>query len=92
MFWNIVDRQGLKVKQVYAEKLRKTSGDLTEEKMVEILEAVQVKYIDGNAGGRFKFPKSICSKYFDGRDTKLMAAVVEQALAAWFDGKAVQNV
>lgn len=87
MLWNIVDRQGLKVKPVYAEKLRKASGDLTEEKMAEILEALQVKHTDGNAGVSFKLPKSICSKYFDGMDSKQMATVVEQVLAAWFEGK-----
>lgn len=85
--WNIVERQGLKVKPVYAEKLRKASGSLTEEKMAEILEALQVKHTDGNAGVSFKLPKPICSKYFDGMDSKQMAAVVEQALAAWFEGK-----
>lgn len=87
MLWNIVERQGLKVKPVYAERLRKASGNLTEEKMAEILEALQVKHTDGNAGVSFKLPKSICSKYFDGMDSKQMAAVVEQALAAWFDGR-----
>lgn len=87
MLWNIVERQGLKVKPAYAEKLRKISGNLTEEKMAEILEALQVKHTDGNAGVSFKLPKSICSKYFDGMDSKQMAAVVEQALAAWFEGK-----
>lgn len=87
MLWNIVERQGLKVKPVYAEKLRKASGNLTEEKMAEILEALQVKHMDGNAGLSFRLPKSICSKYFDGMDSKQMAAVVEQALAAWFEGK-----
>ena len=87
MLWNIVERQGLKVKPVYAEKLRKASGSLTEEKMAEILEALQVKHTDGNAGVSFKLPKAICSKYFDGIDSKQMAAVVEQALAAWFEGK-----
>lgn len=87
MLWNIVERQGLKVKPVYAEKLRKASGNLTEEKMAEILEALQVKHTDGNAGVSFRLPKSICSKYFDGMDSKQMAAVVEQALAAWFEGQ-----
>ena len=87
MLWNIVERQGLKVKPVYAEKLRKASGSLTEEQMAEIIEALQVKHTDGNAGISFKLPKSICSKYFDGMDSKQMAAVVEQALAAWFEGK-----
>lgn len=55
--------------------------------MAEILEALQVKHTDGNAGVSFKFPESICSKYFDGMDSKQMATVVEQTLAAWFEGK-----
>ncbi len=92
MLWNIVERQGLKIKPVYAEKLRKASGDLTEEKMAEILEALQIKHSDGNAGVNLKLPKTICSRYFEGMNSKEMAAVVEQALAAWFEGKAVQSV
>lgn len=87
MLWSIVDRQGLKVKPGYAEKLRKASGNMTEEKMAEILEALQVKHTDGNASVSFKLSKSICSKYFDGMDSKQMAAVVEQALAVWFEGQ-----
>lgn len=55
--------------------------------MAEILEALQVKHTDGNASVSFKLPKSICSKYFDGMDSKQMAAVVEQDLAVWFEGK-----
>lgn len=92
MLWNIVERQGLKVKPAYAEKLRKASGELTEEKMAEILEALQVKHTDGNAGVSFKLPKAICNKYFEGMNSKQMASVVEQALAAWFEEKAVQSV
>lgn len=92
MLWNIVERQGLKVKPVYAEKLRKASGNLTEEKMAEILEALHVKHTDGNAGVSFRLPKSICSKYFDGMNSKKMAAVVEQALAAWFEGQEAAGV
>ena len=92
MLWNIVERQGLKIKPAYAEKLRKESGSLTEEKMAEILEALQVKHSDGNAGVSFKLPKTICNKYFEGMNSKQMASVVEQALAAWFEGKAVQSV
>lgn len=87
MLWNIVERQGLKIKPVYVEKLHKASGDLTEEKMAEILEGLQVKHSDGNAGVSLKIPKTICNKYFEGMDSKQMAAVVEQALAAWFEGK-----
>ena len=55
--------------------------------MAEILEALQVKHTDGNASVSFKLPKSICRKCFDGMDSKQMAAVVEQDLAAWFEGK-----
>ena len=40
MRWEIVERQGLKIKLAYAEKLRKESGCLTEEKMAEFLEAL----------------------------------------------------
>lgn len=87
MLWKLVERQNLKVKPAYAEKLRKESGSLTEEQMAEILEALQVKHEDGNAGISVKLPKAICNKYFDGMDSKQMASVVEQALAAWFDGK-----
>ncbi len=92
MLWNIVERQGLKIKPIYAEKLRKASGDLTEEKMAEILEALQIKHSDGNTGVNLKLPKAICSRYFEGMNSKEMASVVEQALAAWFEGKAVQSV
>ena len=87
MLWNIVELQGLKVKPAYAEKLRKESGSLTEEKMAEILEALQVKHSDGNAGVSLKLPKEICNKYFEGMNSRQMASVVEQALAAWFEGK-----
>lgn len=92
MLWNIVEHQGLKVKPVYAEKLRKASGNLTDEKMAEILEALHVKHTDGNAGVSFRLPKSICSKYFDGMNSKQMAAVVKQALAAWFEGQEAAGV
>lgn len=87
MLWNIVERQGLRVKPAYAEKLRKESGTLTEENMAEILEALQVKHSEGNAGVSLKLPKEICNKYFEGMNPKQMASVVEQALAAWFEGK-----
>lgn len=92
MLWDMVERQGLRIKPAYAERLRKESGSLTEEKMAEILEALQVKHSDGNAGVSFKLPKAICNKYFEGMNSKQMASVVEQALAAWFEGKAAQSV
>lgn len=69
MLWEIVERQGLKIKPAYAEKLRKESGSLTEEKIAEILEALQVKNSDGNAGVSLKLPKTICNKYFEGMNS-----------------------
>lgn len=85
MLWNIVEHQNLKIKPVYAEKLRKESGSLTEERIAEILEALRMKHSDGNAGVSLKIPKSICSKYFDGMNAKQMTEVVEKALDAWFE-------
>ena len=87
MLWDMVEHQGLRIKPAYAERLRKESGSLTVEKMAEILEALQVKHSDGNAGVSLKLPKEICNKYFEGMDSRQMAAVAEQALAAWFEGK-----
>ena len=60
--------------------------------MAEILEALQVKHTNGNNGVSVKLPKAICNKYFEGMDSKQMASVVEQALAAWFDGKEAEIV
>lgn len=36
-----------------------------------------------------KLPQAICSKYFEGMNAEQMAALVEQALDAWFAGKGV---
>lgn len=43
MLWNIVERQGLKIK-VYTDRLRNASSNLTEENRAEIVEALQVKF------------------------------------------------
>lgn len=34
-----------------------------------------------------KLSESVCEKYMDGLDAGEMAAVVEQALVAWFDAE-----
>jgi ParB family chromosome partitioning protein len=84
--WKIVEQQGLKVNPVYAQKLRKESGSLTEERMEEIMETLQAKRSE-DAGVNLKLPKKICLKYFEGMSAEQMASVVEQALAAWFERK-----
>lgn len=54
---------------------------------IQILEGLQVKHSDGNSGVSLKLLKPICSKYFEGMNFRQMESVVEQALAAWFEGK-----
>ena len=90
--WNLADRQGLKVRPKAAQALRKHSGELTEEKITEILDALSVRKQTGNEGIRLKLPDSICEKYFSGMEPVQMTAVVEQALEAWFSGKETANV
>lgn len=80
--WELADRQGLKISPRMAAELRKHTGELTKEKVAEILDALRVK--SENAGVRLSLPHTICEKYFKGMDQAAMTAVVEQALAAWF--------
>ena len=84
MVWNIMERQGLKLKPKMATELRKQSGNLTENKIAEIMDALLVKKNSSNAGVNLKLPNSICEKYFVGMDSEQMTELVEQALAAWF--------
>lgn len=50
---------------------------LTEEKMAEIQESLQVKHSEGNAGVSLRLPKEICNKYFEGMNSRQMTSVVE---------------
>lgn len=86
--WNIVNRQNLKVKPKMAAELRKCNGELTPEKIAEIIDAVSVRQHSVNAGVSLRLPNTICDKYFAGMSTEQMASVVEQALAAWYEKKA----
>lgn len=85
--WNLADRQGLKIKPKTAEALRKNEGDLTEEKIAKILDAMSVKKRSGNEGVSLKLPNSICQKYFTGMAAAQMMEIVEKALEAWFAAK-----
>ena len=90
--WELLNRQELKLKPKAAAALRKHGGDLTEEKIVEILDALSVKKRSGNEGMNLKLPNSLCEKYFSGMESKEMASIVEQALDAWFSGKGAAYV
>ena len=85
--WNLAERQGLKIKPRTAEALRKNEGELTEEKIAEILDAMSVKRRSGNEGVSLKLPDSICQKYFSGMEAAQMTEIVEKALDAWFAAK-----
>ena len=85
MVWDIMERQGLKLKPKMASELRKQSGNLTEAVIAQIMDALSVKKSSVNVGVSLKLPNSICEKYFTGLDTEQMASLVEQALAAWFE-------
>ena len=85
MVWNMMERQGLKLKPKMATELRKQSGNLTENKIAEIMDALMVKKSSANVGVNLKLPSSICEKYFEGMDSEQMTSIVEQALSAWFE-------
>lgn len=57
--WELVDRQGLQLKPKAAAALRKHGGDLTEETIIEILDALSIKKRSGNKGMNLKLPNSI---------------------------------
>lgn len=78
------NKRKMKIDAELAKKLREESGQLTEEKVGEILDAVEKKRPKGNGSVSLKLPKEICSKYFEGMDAGQMVDVVEKALEAWF--------
>lgn len=85
--WDIVDRQGLKLKPKATAELRRNKGELTEEKIAEILDVLSVKKRSGNEGISLKLPDSICQKYFSGMKAAEMTEIVEKAIEAWFAGQ-----
>ena len=90
--WKLLNRQGLKLKPKAAAELRKHGGELTEERIVEILDALSINKRSGNEGLNLKLPNSLCEKYFSGMESAEMASIVEQALDAWFSGKGAAYV
>ena len=70
MTWDIIDRQGLKLKPKMASELRKHAGSMSTETIAEILAALSVRQHSANAGVSLKLPNTICDKYFSGMDTE----------------------
>ena len=83
--YDLLTGRKLKLMPKMAAQLRKASGNLDEEKMLEIVDGLKVKK-QAN-GVSLKLPTAICSKYFEGMNAEQMASLVEQALEAWFAGK-----
>ena len=90
--WKLLNRQGLKLKPKAAAELRKHGGELTDDRIVEILDALSISKRSGNEGLNLKLPNSLCEKYFSGMESAEMALIVEQALDAWFSGKGAAYV
>ena len=90
VLYDLLTGRKLKLTPKMAAQLRKASGDLDEEKILEIVDGFKVKK---NANGvSLKLPTAICSKYFEGMNAEQMASLVEQALEAWFAGKEAAHV
>ncbi len=88
--YDLLTGRKLKLMPKMAAQLRKASGNLDEEKMLEIVDGLKVKK---NANGVIlKLPMAICSKYFEGMNAEQMASLVERALDAWFAGKEAADV
>ena len=83
--YDLMDERNLKITPKMAAQLRKASGDLDEDKMLEIIDGLKVK--KNTNGISLKLPQAICSKYFEGMNAEQMASIVEQALDAWYAGK-----
>ena len=88
--YDLMDERNLKITPKMAAQLRKASGNLDEDKMLEIIDGLKVK--KNTNGISLKLPQAICSKYFEGMNAEQMASIVEQALDAWYAGKEAAHV
>ncbi len=76
----VVVECGIKIKSGQAEMLHKSSGDLTEDLVKEIL----VGKTKENTMSDAKVFAQIKKKYFKGKTSKEVSDILEQALEAWF--------
>ena len=86
----IVAAQDVKVDEKMAKAVRAAAGELTEEKLEEILHPAkaptQAKMVS------VKIPAEVEEKYFSGLKAKDRADLVMRALEAWFAGKEAAHV
>lgn len=85
MVWGMVDQKKIKMKPKMATELRKQTGKLTEQMVAEILDTLTVKKNSKDGVVSLRIPNTVCKKYFEGCSAEQMTAVVEKALAAWFE-------
>ena len=77
---------GMKVKGMEASELRKLTGELSEEKVREILKEKEKPMSDAKLFGIIK------KKYFKGKTSEEVADILENALMAWFEREVDANV
>lgn len=77
---------GLKIKGIDALELRKLTGELSEEKVQEILREKEKPVSDAKIFAMIK------KKYFKGKTSEEVADILENALMAWFEREVDANV
>jgi ParB family chromosome partitioning protein len=87
MIFEILDQQRLKMKPKMAAELRKQTGKLTEQMAMGILDTLTVNKSSKEGVVSLRIPNTVCKKYFEGFSAEQMTAVVERALAAWFEAE-----
>lgn len=91
MVWKMIIRKKFKMKPKMAAELRKQAGELTEQVVGEILEILNMKGQNNNAGINLTIPSGVYEKHFKGMSVEQMTEVVEQALAAWFKSEETEK-
>lgn len=86
----VSEKPGLKLEPRTAKILKDEAGGLTEERLADIVDGKTIKKAAKSMS--IKIPAELREKYFAGASAKDVAAIVEQALAAWFDGKEASHV
>lgn len=85
MVYGMIHQKKLKMKPKMAAELRKQTGKLAERVLAEILDASTVNKSSKDGMVSLRIPNTVCEKYLEGFSAEQMTAVVEQALAAWFE-------
>jgi ParB family chromosome partitioning protein len=84
--YNVISKKGLKLKQRVAGELRKHSGELTEEMVMDQFEPV-IRMKDVSCEPlKVEITNCTVRKFLDGMDDTQKSRVVEKALEEWFHG------